>query len=328
MRQAVGTHIERVTLNNTITIILLLFCKSILAQEYYKVDSIVKTYSPNIKTEELAKQICKDFESEDLKARAIFTWVSNNVQYDVKKYLKVKRQKKKTKKSKWINHYQYEKSVSKKTLRKGKGICGDYAVLYKHLCDLTGVDCVVISGYSKTENKDIGRKFGEKHAWNAVMINGEWNLVDATWGAGYVINESNKFVFQFNDYYFFTNPEYFFLRHFPRKTNWLFTEKTKEDFKNLPLYGHNYNHLDYETDKSHDGVILVQNDTINFEFKNAKSVSSIYYEFNNQGFGERITPNIEGEIFSFKVVCRKRRTDYLKIFINRHLYATYKVKAK
>ncbi len=311
-------------MKNTLTIILLFVCWNLFAQEYDKVDSIVKEYPSKIKIEDLARKINKDFKSEELIARAIFTWISTNVEYDLKKYSKFKKHKLKNKKSK--NQFQYEKSISNKTIRKKKGICGDYAVLYKYLCDLTGIECKVISGYSKTINKDIGKRFGEKHAWNTVSINGNWKLIDVTWGAGYVDNIANRFVYKFNDYYFFTNPELFFLHHFPRKTNYLFVEKTKDDFKNLPLYGKNYNYLNFKTEKSQNGLILMENDTINFEFKNSHAVSKISYKFGKEKFGKSVIPEIKGDDFTFNIEYRKRKTDYLNIYFNNRLYAVYKVK--
>jgi uncharacterized protein (TIGR03000 family) len=38
------------------------------------------------------------------------------------------------------------------------------------------------------------------HAWNAVKLDGEWHLVDATWGAGGI--KDKQFVKKFKDYYF------------------------------------------------------------------------------------------------------------------------------
>jgi transglutaminase/protease-like cytokinesis protein 3 len=49
--------------------------------------------------------------------------------------------------------------------------------------------------------KGFGYKIGEplstpNHAWNAVRIDGNWYLLDATWDAGVVGEKSNKFEFK------------------------------------------------------------------------------------------------------------------------------------
>ncbi len=57
-------------------------------------------------------------------------------------------------------------------LVKGKAVCNGYAQAMKLLCDLSGVECEMISG----------RADGENHAWNLIRLDDDaWYHVDVTW---------------------------------------------------------------------------------------------------------------------------------------------------
>ncbi|MGN0700737.1 MAG: transglutaminase domain-containing protein, partial [Oscillospiraceae bacterium] len=56
-------------------------------------------------------------------------------------------------------------------LVKGKGVCMSYAYAFRLLCDLSGVDCVVVTGYL---NGNL------PHAWNMVSLGGKWYEIDCT----------------------------------------------------------------------------------------------------------------------------------------------------
>jgi len=56
-------------------------------------------------------------------------------------------------------------------LVEGKAVCNGYAQAMKLLCDLSGVQCEMISGTAD----------GENHAWNLVKLSGSWYHVDVTW---------------------------------------------------------------------------------------------------------------------------------------------------
>lgn len=61
----------------------------------------------------------------------------------------------------------------------GTGVCDSYAKAVKLLLDKAGVGCILVEG-SKSEAP--GQGFGSAdHAWNIVMLNGEYYHVDTTW---------------------------------------------------------------------------------------------------------------------------------------------------
>ncbi|MDO4944903.1 MAG: transglutaminase domain-containing protein [Ruminococcus sp.] len=53
----------------------------------------------------------------------------------------------------------------------GKGVCMSYAYSYRLLCDMSGVECMVITGYLDGNLP---------HAWNMIKLDDEWYEIDCT----------------------------------------------------------------------------------------------------------------------------------------------------
>lgn len=56
-------------------------------------------------------------------------------------------------------------------LVEGKGVCMSYAYVFRLLCDMSGVECAVVTGYLDGNLP---------HAWNMVKLDGEWYEIDCT----------------------------------------------------------------------------------------------------------------------------------------------------
>lgn len=69
----------------------------------------------------------------------------------------------------------------------GIAVCEGISKTFKLLCDLFGVDALVIFGKSSQDTLGVDKP----HAWNMVKFNNEYVHVDATWDIG--ISESSKF---------------------------------------------------------------------------------------------------------------------------------------
>ncbi|MGE5549379.1 MAG: hypothetical protein ACM3ZC_02470 [Bacteroidota bacterium] len=94
---------------------------------------------------------------------------------------------------------------------------------------------VTIEGYAKGFSYAPGDRFDRtNHDWNAVRIDGEWRLLDATWSAGHV-SADYRFERDFDDFYFFTPPEQFIHTHFPKDPAWQLLKNgiTLADFEAL-----------------------------------------------------------------------------------------------
>lgn len=64
----------------------------------------------------------------------------------------------------------------------GVAVCDGISSAMKLLCNIEGIECIEVSGIGITTSGS------ENHSWNKVKIEGEWYIVDATWGrnSGYV----------------------------------------------------------------------------------------------------------------------------------------------
>ena len=143
--------------------------------------------------------------SELERVRSIYTWITHNISYDQEALKKVGRKR--------INRTNLD------ILSRKKAICLGYSTLFRDMCLKAGIRCEVISGYSKgtlTSKPDLETP---DHAWNAVEIDGEWHILDATWGSS-LLNATNDFVLAFNEGYFLTSPDRFIVNHLPADPMW------------------------------------------------------------------------------------------------------------
>ena len=218
--------------------------------DYSRADSLALTVKYNGDINVLTKQLTGPFSNPTLKARAIFRWLTENVAYDYKYFNKyaadgpvavtfncpdddtldchIKKQ-------------VWEIAYITRILDKGKGVCQGYAMLFKTMCGIAGIQSEVIPGYTRTEYYEIGTMGQLDHAWNVVLLNGTYYPVDATWAAGTCATGDDgkliSFHKQFNDYYWLTPPDEFAKSHFPETgTKGLPAKFTKEKFMTTPYY--------------------------------------------------------------------------------------------
>lgn len=76
----------------------------------------------------------------------------------------------------WLTHNaDYDEPMTIHTpegvLLQGEGVCESYALAYQMLLREAGMKSQYVTGYSR----------GESHAWNLVLIDGEWTFIDTTW---------------------------------------------------------------------------------------------------------------------------------------------------
>ena len=164
---------------------------------------------------ELAKYLTEPFTNVEDKAKVIYAWITHNIAYDVY--------------SARTNSYHNDPI---KTFKERKGVCGGYAALFQAMmfqCDVPST--VKINGRSKSVEGNVG-----SHAWSAVQLeNGQYFLLDCTWGAGFT--SSGIFERHFNPNYFFVNPKTLISTHLPDNDKWQFLEKTvtPDEYYELPV---------------------------------------------------------------------------------------------
>lgn len=113
---------------------------------------------------ELAKNITKDSETAKDKAKSIYNWVSENIEYDYDKYLRQ------------LNKNYDNEYGALHTLKTGTGVCYDYSVLVAALGRAVNLQVKVIKGNFVNPYRN------ELHAWNEIYIPEEnrWINVDTT----------------------------------------------------------------------------------------------------------------------------------------------------
>ncbi|XP_047201610.1 kyphoscoliosis peptidase [Girardinichthys multiradiatus] len=160
----------------------------------------------------IVQSITQGARNELEQLRAIWVWLCNNIEYDVGGFL----------------GHSEKLSSSEEVIAAGRGVCCSYSNLCTEMCREVGIECQEVTGHSK----GIGYRQGQSlkhiksdHLWNAVLLGGEWFLLDACWGAGQVDMQHESFVKRFDDFYFLTDPEEFIDSHFPDEEKWQLLDK-------------------------------------------------------------------------------------------------------
>ena len=154
-------------------------------------------------------------------------------------------------------------------------ICSGYSNLYHALAEAMNLESAIVAGYAKGATPTDDSRFQDvNHAWNSVRIDGAWYLLDATFGAGSVVNE--KFVPKYKPYYFATSPEQFINNHYPQDKNWqLLTPKyTRAKFDNLPNISSRFYSLGLET-VTHHNYKINASDRIDLRLKAPDNIIAI-----------------------------------------------------
>ena len=157
-------------------------------------------------TEHLANYINANFKTDEQKIRAVFYWTAANISYDLKNMLVP-------------NGGITSQEKINKALKTRKGVCIDYAEIFKSTANQVGIKTYIIEGYTKQN----GKINNLSHAWCASKIDDKWYLFDPTWGAGGVLNGS--FIKKMNFNWFKVTPSKMNLSHLPFDYLWQFLEE-------------------------------------------------------------------------------------------------------
>ena len=117
--------------------------------------------------------------------------------------------------------------VAETVLKRREAVCDGYARLFTTLCDYAGIRSEIIVGYAKSGTNKPSRRFGVNHYWNAVMIDGIWYLLDATWASGYLSFGGDEFIREYDEKYFLAPPEIFIEDHYPDDARWILLPDSK-----------------------------------------------------------------------------------------------------
>lgn len=156
------------------------------------------------------------------KLRALYMWETKHIAFDCRAYHHP-------------GNYAANASVAlneRKTTSKG------FALFFKAMCDITGIECYVVEGLLRTEPGEIGKLDNKhRHYWNVAVIDDVQYLVDPTLGAGTTDANKRKFTPNRTDVWWLANRELFALSHYPDKPQWQLLEKpvTRSEFSKAPV---------------------------------------------------------------------------------------------
>ncbi len=221
---------------------------------------------------ELAQKITNPFDDELDKIKAIYYWVAQNIRYDygiVEQRAKEKGKRKKYTKEELAKRHQNE---IKTALKRKKGVCQHYALIFEELCTHADIESQFIGGMVKNS---AGRM--NSHAWNAVKYKEEWQLLDVTYGSG-GLNEKEKFIPRFDPNFFFVDKEIFRINHLPKDSKWQLLDNKieKEEFENYLAIGTGYIGYDIQSlnQKTYKIKIGKKEDLV-LEFKTNKPIENL-----------------------------------------------------
>ncbi|KAL1645695.1 hypothetical protein SLS58_003579 [Diplodia intermedia] len=105
--------------------------------------------------------VCRPYRSDVQRLRAIFTWVSERIAWEE----------------------DYEGDVdTRRVIQSKRGCSEEIAVLVMDMCAAVGLHSEVIRGYLKApgEELDFEMVAHPNHWWNAVIVDGEWRIMDCS----------------------------------------------------------------------------------------------------------------------------------------------------
>lgn len=122
----------------------------------------ISSIPPTLTASGLAQgYLCRQYRSDVQRLRAIFTWVAERI--------------------KWEEDFEGEMDT-RRVIQTKRGCSEEIALLVRDLCVSVGLHAEVVKGYLKIpgEPLDFDAVTRPNHCWNAVIVDGEWRIIDAS----------------------------------------------------------------------------------------------------------------------------------------------------
>lgn len=144
---------------------------------YYNGVTIDEGVKSNDEIDRFAKNLVSKESTTKGKAKILYNWIGNNIDYDHNKATKV------------LNNNFNVESGAVPTFSSQKGICFDYSCLYVAMCRANGIKVRLITG------EGFNGVSWVSHAWNQVYVSeeGKWINVDSTFYKGGNYFNSKRF---------------------------------------------------------------------------------------------------------------------------------------
>ncbi len=222
--------------------------------------------------ESLAKQLTDGYTTDQQKVRAIFRWVTENIEYKTSEYSRhpVPRPRAKKEANDTAALKPLDQRVADNVLENGTAVCDGYSRLFKALCNYAGLRAEIIFGYARG-SKGM-RRFGCNHSWNVVFVDYKWELMDVTWASGYISARGGEFVKEFDENYFMPPPAAFIEEHYPDDLQWTLMDDPPlmAEFRNSPYKQKTFTKYRIRSYSPSKGLLEVaEGDTLHFELESS-----------------------------------------------------------
>lgn len=144
----------------------------------------------------LARQITASSTSDQDKTRAVHDWITHNITYDT------------------VSAHDEQNRAPQDALtvlQTKTGVCEGYANLAAALLRAENLPTRMIKGWARKTSETwpelLQRDETKNHAWNQVLANGRWIIMDVTWDAG--SSDSGAFVQKYSTFYYDPDPTLF-----------------------------------------------------------------------------------------------------------------------
>lgn len=213
----------------------------------------------------LARLINANFFTTPEKVRAIYSWITGHIAYNAaifKPWMKFTPSPDPLDTAAvWPSG---DEMVARKVMRRRTAVCDGYARLFKVLCDYSGIEAVLVSGYGRVAGR--GDRFRTNHTWNAVKIDRAWHLLDVTWASGF-LTPADEYIVSKNDFYYLTPPDQFIYDHYPEDLRWtlLPNPTAPAEFRRTPFRSKNFFRYGFSESLPATGIVeAAVGDTLRF----------------------------------------------------------------
>jgi len=214
----------------------------------------------------------------------------------------------------------------KKVFLTKEGVCNDYALSFKKICDLLLIKSYLITGYVRTLPLKIGIKPNEKnHIWNVVQIENKLIYLDVTWTVGYFLN--NIWINNVDNYYFNIDHKKIEKTHLTlyKKRSLRLNQNKIQHFHNQPIFSSSFLSSTLTLIQPSNGVLNPKKRHIVFKIKNLPTKTKVYYLYgNHMKFSKKAKIKYKENIAHIKIKSPKNSTN-LFLFFDKKLGLQYKV---
>jgi hypothetical protein len=294
-------------------------------QAYAEVDAATEKLGAltSLNVAQITDTITAAFADKELKARAIYYWITHNIAIDPRAFKN--NDKKKT--------LPEEVILSRKTTGLG------YSLLVQEMCSYVKIRCLSIDGHIKTFAEQINEPEDEvNHSWNVIQLGQSpesWYYVDACRGSGYLDEKMTVFTRNFTSEYFFADRNIFNLDHYADNSAWQLGKgpNNLKAFYSLPIISSEAYAMGLGKPIPEVGLIKTKiNKPVEFSYPyNGEKIAFIKLKIGD-GKRQSLTPPMnfttDGDVIKFSYSFKEEDEFPMTVMIDDRAFISYKVEIK